>query len=101
MPIPCGLSDQLQSLGNPATSDTLVNCDRKLTVTGAFMAKRVHLLRTRGNVGSAPVAPELYDSANTAEVFRFSPELYLAMISGGYSSAVGQFDSIKTLPPAL
>lgn len=97
----CGLSDQLLILGNPATSDTVANCNRKLTVTGAFMAKRVHLLRTFGNVGSAPVAPELYNSANIGEVFRFSPELYLAMISGGYGSAVGQFDSIKTLPPAL
>ena len=75
-------------------------CTRKLTVNGAFIAKRVHLLRSNGNIASG-IAGEPYNplNMNIAEVFRFSPEMYLALLSNGGGS--GRFDSILSLPPAL
>lgn len=73
-------------------------CTQKLEINGAFIAKRVHLLRTNGNIQSG-VAGEPYTSANIAEVFRFSPEMYLALLSN--SGGSGRFDSILSLPPAL
>jgi hypothetical protein len=39
-------------------------------------------------------------SASIAEVFRFSPELYLALLTEVEDGTVG-FDAIMILPPAL
>lgn len=97
----CALGETLTKLGDPTGTSITQYCGQKLTVNGAFIAKRVHLLRINGNIGNALAAPENYDSANIAESFRFSPELYLALISAGQGKNTGQFDSIKSLPPAL
>ncbi len=52
------------------------------------------------NDGVVPGSPtESYTSSNIAEVFRFSPELYLALLSVG--GGEGRFDALLTLPPAL
>jgi hypothetical protein len=75
-----------------------LSCNRKLEINGAFIAKRVHLLRTNGNIESG-LRGEPYGSGNIAEVFRFSPEMYLALLSNAGGS--GRFDSILSLPPAL
>lgn len=86
-------------LTRPTFEDAQVaTCSQKLVISGAFVAKRVHLLRTNGNIQNGTPA-EPYTSANIAEVFRFSPEMYLALLSDG--SGAGRFDSILSLPPAL
>ena len=77
-------------------------CRNKLVVNGAVIAKKTRLLRINGNIGATGIQfPELYDSTNIAEVFRFSPELYLALISDGYYENTGNFDSLLSLPPAM
>lgn len=85
---------------NDQASKTFIasECNHKLTVYGAFVAKKVKLLRTNGNVLSG-VARETSDSVNIAESFVFSPELYLALIAD--STAAAGFDAILSLPPAL
>ncbi len=91
-----------------ATKDTIntcstavATCGNKLTVIGAFIAQRVNLNRTVGNVAYASDIPEPYTSTNIAEVFRFSPEFYLALLSVNQDEYGGRFDSILSLPPAL
>ena len=99
----CARSEATDDLRNPTLDKPLVasNCTKPLLVNGAFIAKRVHLLRLNGNIGNAPAAPEPYNSTQQAETFRFSPELYLALLSQGGGSAAVEFDAIQTLPPAL
>jgi hypothetical protein len=80
----------------------LNECDNtKLTVNGAFLAKQVHLLRSVSTVNNG--SPYETDTANNAaEVFRFTPELYL--IEGGGlppRSTNAKIDSIVALPPAF
>lgn len=77
------------------------NCNHRLEINGAVIAKKIILLRSSGNLQTAVSAPEPYSSANIAEVFRFSPELYLAMLSSGAKETMGKFDSVLSLPPAL
>jgi hypothetical protein len=82
------------------------DCTRQLVVNGAFVAKQVHMLRSRGSVYGIPPTPpvnlESSSSSNIAEVFVFSPEMYLAYLSiAGQGTAVGAFDSILSLPPAF
>jgi hypothetical protein len=77
------------------------DCNHRLEINGAVIAKKIRLLRSNGNLQSAVNAPEPYSSANIAEVFRFSPELYLAMLSSRSTENMGKFDSVLSLPPAL
>ncbi|MCA9346320.1 hypothetical protein KC960_02420 [Candidatus Saccharibacteria bacterium] len=79
-------------------SFTAIECNHKLTVNGAFIARYVKLMRTNGNILSAGT-PETTGSANIAESFNFSPELYLALLSE--NGATSRFDAILSLPPAL
>lgn len=73
-------------------------CGGKLTVNGAFVANDVQLLRTRGTRQQA-AAGELNSSNNIAEVFNFSPALWMAQPTGLPSSL--HYDSIAGLPPVL
>lgn len=86
-------------------------CRTKLTVSGAFISNVVHYQRSNGTVGksiggSAP-ANEDPGSANIAEVFNFSQEMYLAPTPAVFNEAFGQtgstgaYDSIISLPPIL
>ena len=61
----------------------------------------VTLSRIIGNVASSSDIPEQYSSQNIAEVFRFSPELYLALLSEGRDYSGNTFNSILSLPPAF
>lgn len=74
-------------------------CNNRLVINGAFMAKQVQLLRTRGTLN--PATPnEANTSNNIAEVFNFTPSLWMAqplhLITGGI-----RYDSITSLPPIL
>ncbi len=73
-------------------------CGNKLTINGAFIANDVQFLRTRGTRQQA-AANEPSSSNNIAEVFNFSPALWMAQPVGLPTSL--QYDSITGLPPIL
>jgi hypothetical protein len=71
-----------------------------LTINGAFTAKRVNFLRTRGTLRTATVA-EASNSVNIAEVFNYTPEILMAIPAPASTLKVGSFDSVVSLPPSL
>jgi hypothetical protein len=76
------------------------NCNRTLTVNGAFIAKRVHFIRSLGTVRTSTGPYEPHTSPNIAEVFRYTPDLFLT--NGGGLPPISQsvqIDSIVSLPP--
>lgn len=74
-------------------------CNNKLTINGVFTAKQVQFLRTRGTVH--PAAPnEASTSNNIAEVFNFSPAVWMAQPTELITGSV-KYDSITSLPPIL
>lgn len=89
------------NLGSVASiaQEVVANCNKKLTINGAFTAKRVHLLR---HVASLNVATpkEARGSANISEEFIYSPDLFMTQ-GGGVPSLRRNFkvDSLVTLPP--
>lgn len=75
---------------------------RRLVIHGQFVAKTIHFLRTINTLSSG----SLYESAsssNAAEVFEFSPEIYLGQPATRPSAAAeaGEYEYITTLPPIL
>lgn len=86
---------QFSSITGPAGS----NCNSLLTINGAFIARRVHLLRTNGSLKDS-IKIEDRASTTMAERFIFSPEAWLSSSIG--SSGSGEtYDYITTLPPVL
>ena len=87
--------------GVPSTTVLLGGCNSQLVVTGSFVATHINFLRTLGSVRSGN-SGESYTSANIAEVFRYSPEEFLAKspLTNGVA-APAEFDSITQLSPAL
>ncbi len=85
------------------TSNSLHNqcSERSLTVNGAFIAQKVHFLRTRGTIGDARPNDSPGDG-QAAETFNFLPELYINPYRRGEAeNAVPKYDSILSLPPIL
>lgn len=98
------------AIGFKSNFPGFTSCDKQLTVYGAFVANQIDYMRTYGN---------LYPSSNTsggtnpsgsgpAEVFNYSPELWLAGQSGTTinlpcktSLNVACYDAITSLPPDL
>lgn len=98
----CATAEDSKDLMNPRDNAKILSkCGRPLLVNGAFIAKKVNLLRFHGNIAFAPNAPEPYNSGEIAETFRFSPELYLALTTMGGGAANVEFDAITSLPPSL
>ncbi len=102
-------------VGNPISDFT--QCHQQLTVHGSFVADNVNLLRTFGSLRDAtfnenpftggPPARDCQNSPPTAQVcaaelFNFSPELYLASpdLERPSNGAI-QYDAITNLPPVL
>ena len=84
---------------NPATTPNFYSlCNRKLTINGAFIANHVQFLRTRGTRQQA-TPNEASGSGNLAEVFNFSPALWMAQPVPETSAS--HYDSITSLPPVL
>lgn len=85
-----------------AASNLFNDCNKKLTINGAFIAKSVKFMRTNGTKKDS-VKNENWDSPHIAEVFKSSPEMYLsapaALINA--SGSAGTYDSITSLPPIL
>jgi hypothetical protein len=71
-------------------------CNSQLVINGAFGAKQVQFLRTSGSVGLATT--DTYTNSGAAEVFHYSPEVWLPR-GGGNASL--RYDSITGLPPVL
>lgn len=78
----------------PLDSALYNTCKQSLTVNGALIAKQIRLMRTVGSLSSG----------GTAEVFNFTPEIWLGLandssLSSGSSST--KYDAITSLPPVL
>ena len=87
---------------SPTGASFVGTCATKLTINGAFIAQRVILQRTIGSVikaGGFGGVNELAGSANVAEVFQDSPELYVGRPV--FKPNSNFYDSIKGLPPVL
>lgn len=84
----------------PALPSPAAGCDAKLTVNGAVIAHTMRLWRTGGTLSGSSTAESGTTSTNIAEVFNFSPELYLdaeaELDPNGYD-----YDAITSLPPVL
>jgi len=94
-----GFAPVAQNLLYNVPNNNSSGCASKLTINGAFIANQVKFLRTVGSQGLSS-ASEASSSANIAEVFNFSPELWLTtpgLVTGG----TVQLDSITSLPPIL
>jgi len=97
--------------GPLASGSVYDSCNDQLLVHGSFVAKRVHFMRSYGtlkdnitNVAchNAGNAAGTTNAACAAEVFEFSPELYLSnpAIQPQSNGAV-HYDSIVNMPPIL
>jgi hypothetical protein len=89
-----------------AVGDLYTNCRTQLVINGAFAANSVKFLRVAGSLRDSKPreAPNFATGTGTrpAEIFNFSPEIYLYYMSSFEDSAVGQpYDYITTLPPVL
>ena len=75
------------------------NCNKKLTINGAFVANQVRLLRTAGTLSQSDAAHT--PAASTAgEVFNYNPTLWMAQPPRPAGEA-GDYDAIISLPPVL
>jgi hypothetical protein len=86
---------------NVAYSDCL---DKKLTINGAVVAKKINLNRLKGDVANAG-ENELPSDNNIAEVINFPAYLYPAYAGSNAASGtfgtLGKYDAISGLPPVL
>jgi hypothetical protein len=102
-----GVNDPLANLTDTSAQGNaafiLSKCGSKLTVTGAFLAQRVHLLRSVGTVNSGKPFESYKDSSNQmAEIFRFAPELLITQGGGLPPRSTNiKIDSIVALPPSF
>jgi hypothetical protein len=107
----------------PMQSQDLYNdCSNQLVVHGSFVASQVNLMRTYGSLRNtvnpgldAVEDPRINQNRNgcsnaasdgqqftcAAEVFDFSPELYLSDPDSVYTPAKSGYDSYTSLPPVL
>jgi hypothetical protein len=87
--VPSGYSGVAVSLLN---KNLPTNCDQQLVVNGAFIGRQVWLLRAAGTVSSGVAA----------EVFNYSPELWLsAPFSSTGNVSQSPYNAITSLPPVL
>lgn len=75
-------------------------CANRLTVNGAVVAKKVHLLRTAGSMYMDNGNPATGING-AAEVFKYNPLTWILGSTGITSAQNDQYDSITTLPPVL
>lgn len=94
-----GLQSQYASEGSNHTGYYSA-CNNPLTVNGSFIANRVMFGRTRGTRNAAPAPNEPSTSNNIAEVFNYSPALWLVNPTA-LPPAGSTYDSVGSLPPVL
>lgn len=93
--------------GVPNTDQLLNQCNRRLVINGAFIAKQVKLLRTINAIGNAEPCISTYAEADcrartsrAAEIFNYSPDVWMSAPSHSISGS-RKFDAITSLPPVL
>jgi hypothetical protein len=86
-----------------ASLGTIAACANTLTVNGAFIAHQVRFQRTNGNSAAASDTENASNTSNLAEVFKFSPETYLAVppVNFQTNQSLKKYDFITSLPPVL
>ena len=96
---------------HPVDGNYYTDCSSQLVINGSFVARQVKLMRacntmSNSNTGQTSVATgNLANCSGTpgnttaAEVFNYSPEVWLAQPPGATASSL--FDSIINLPPIL
>ncbi len=91
-----------KTIYNKGRTDNFTNCSNQLVVNGAFIAKRVHFLRSYKSISDGQ-ANESATNSNAAELFRFSPEMYIVqpVFKPSSTTESGEYDYITTLPPIL
>ncbi len=86
------------------------SCGSRLDVNGAFIARRVHLLRTNGQLGNAAAPLTSAETAtnpagwtNNAEVFRYTSELFVRRNQYLLPTTVVSpaYDAFSSIAPAL
>lgn len=82
---------------SPTANGYFNTCNHQLVVNGSFVAKQVQFLRTYGSLGQAK-ASDSVASNHSAEVFNYTPELWLPR---GGSVAGSGYAAITSLPPVL
>jgi hypothetical protein len=89
------------------TSWIVQNCQNKLTINGAVIAKEFFLFRVKGDLPGASFQ-ESPASGNIAEVFNYTPDTVLAgpILPDGSSDSVitgtqPYYDSVLSLPPTF
>ncbi|HEU4966215.1 MAG TPA: hypothetical protein VFT53_01910 [Candidatus Saccharimonadales bacterium] len=82
---------------NPMLPGYYAQCNKQLTVNGAFVADQVHFLRTYGSVGQAQIT-DTPAASHAGEAINYTPELWLPR---GGSVAAGNYNAITGLPPVL
>ena len=87
----------LRAAINPTSANYYSNCNSKLTINGAFVARQVQFLRTSGSLGQANSTDTL-STNSSAEVFNYTPELWLPR---GASLPDSGYTAITGLPPIL
>lgn len=78
-------------------------CGGQLKVNGSFTARQIKFLRTSGTLRASSV-DEPRTSSNIAEIFNFSPEIYLAQPPDSLLNDCAfncAYKSITSLPPVL
>lgn len=86
-------------------ADIIALCNNQLLIFGSMTAQNMQLYRIVGDVASGAVG-ERYGASplgNVAEVFAFSPELYLSLLAlnGPATISTDTVDAIRVLPPAF
>lgn len=82
---------------SPTSAGFYARCNRQLVINGAFVAKQVQFGRTAGSLGQATTG-DTVTSNHAAEVFNYSPELWLPR---GGSNPNSGYTAITALPPTL
>jgi len=93
---------EIITCANDQKTTPSTGCNKKLTINGAFIARQVRFKRTFGNLAAAS-ATETAANSQAAEVFNFSPEVYLSPLGPGLNRSVPftKYDYITSLPPVL
>lgn len=84
----------------PTPSQRTEQCRNQLRVNGAFIARKVNLLRTFGSLREG-VALEAPSSTRASETFMYNPALWFTQGGGLPSNSKIQIDSYTSLPPSL
>lgn len=77
-------------------------CGQQLVINGAFIARQVQFKRVFGKLTEATAGESVADT-KAAEVFNFSPEVYLSPLNDNLTRAIPftKYDYITSLPPIL